>query len=100
MPTGTGRAVQVSASEYHLGLSRTTVSAGPVRVEYNLAAAEDPHDLVVVREDGAGPLQRFDQQPAESVTSRNLDLTAGTYLLFCDIADHAARGMETKLTVR
>ena len=47
-------AVQVQGFEFGLQLSKATVSAGDVRVEFNLARAEDPHNLWLVREDGTG----------------------------------------------
>lgn len=97
---GTGRAVQVVGTEWSLHLSRAEVLSGSVRVEYNLTAAEDPHSLVLVREGSDGPLFRFPSQPAETVDSRRFDLTPGKWLLFCDLEGHAAKGMQTELTVR
>ena len=47
-------AVQVQGFEFGLQLSKAAVSAGDVRVEFNLARAEDPHNLWLVREDGTG----------------------------------------------
>jgi hypothetical protein len=97
---GTGRAVQVIGSEFSLRLSRPEVLAGSVRMEYNLTGAEDPHSLVIVRENSDGPMFRFAAQAAESVESKRFDLTPGKWLLFCDLDGHAAKGMQTQLTVR
>jgi hypothetical protein len=97
---GTGRAVQVQGSEFALMLSRLAVYAGSVRVEYNTYPAEDPHSLVLVRADGSGPTFRFPEQAARTVVDKDLTLSRGTWLLFCNIADHEAKGMKTELTVR
>ncbi len=52
-------AVQVQGFEFGLQLSKATVSAGDVRVEFNLSRAEDPHNLWLVREDGSGTPYRL-----------------------------------------
>jgi hypothetical protein len=92
-------AVQVQAVEYALQLSKAAVSAGSVRVELNLSRAEDPHNLVLVREDGTGPLYAFDEQPAGAVVTKKLPLTAGRWTLFCSLPNHAALGMQSTLSV-
>ena len=50
--------------EFGLQLSKATVSAGDVRVEFNLSRAEDPHNLWLVREDGTGTPYSFDEEPS------------------------------------
>lgn len=97
---GLGRAVQVQGREFGLTLSRPQVIAGRVTVEFNTYPAEDPHSLVLVNENGTGPAYRFDQQDARTVVDKQFTLSRGTWLLFCDIADHAAKGMKTELVVR
>lgn len=93
-------AVQIIGAEWRLTPSRAEVAAGPVRVEYNLMAAEDSHDLVLVKQNSSGPVYRFDEQQSESVTDKSFNLTPGKWLLFCDLPQHADRGMKTTLTVR
>jgi hypothetical protein len=100
LPIGTGRAVQVRGFEFGLNLSRATVVAGQVRVEFNLTSAEDPHTLVLERTDGTGPTFRFDSQGSGQVTAQSLNLSAGTWHLYCDLPGHALWGMKVDLEVR
>jgi hypothetical protein len=97
---GLGRAVQVQGREFGLSLSRPEVISGTVTVEFNTYPAEDPHSLVLVNENGTGSVYRFDEQAARTVVDKRLNLSRGTWLLFCDIAGHEAKGMKTELTVR
>ena len=92
-------AVQVQGFEFGLQLSKATVSAGDVRVEFNLARAEDPHNLWLVREDGAGSAYSFDEEPSGAVVARTLALTRGRWKLFCSLNGHEAAGMRATLTV-
>ena len=92
-------AVQVQGFEFGLQLSKANVSAGDVRVEFNLARAEDPHNLWLVREDGAGTAHDFDEEPAGAVVARTLALTRGRWTLFCSLDGHEAAGMRATLTV-
>jgi plastocyanin len=93
------RAVQVRAYEFRFQLSKSTVSAGSVSVEFNLSAAEDPHDLWLVREDGAGPAYSFGETPAGVVARQSFALTTGRWTLFCSLTGHQAAGMRSTLTV-
>ena len=92
-------AVQVQAFEFGFQLSKGTVSAGDVRVEFNLVRAEDPHNLLLVRSDGSGPLHEFGEEPSGAVVARTLPLTRGRWTLFCSLAGHEAAGMRATLTV-
>jgi hypothetical protein len=93
------RALQVQAVEYALQLSKPKVSTGNVKIEFNLARAEDPHNLVLVRADGSGAPISFDEQPAGAVVTRTVPLTAGTWTLFCSLTGHQALGMRATLKV-
>jgi plastocyanin len=90
-------AVGVGAREYRLAAYRASVPHGVVR--FNLANyGEDGHDLVV--RDGAGrDLARTGEVRAGKRATLRLRLTAGTYRLICDVADHEARGMRTTIRV-
>jgi hypothetical protein len=104
IPTGTGLSLQALtddrvASQLKLVLSRTTVLAGDVKVEFNNAFAEDPHDLLVERADGTGPAYAFDELGPGEVQRRTLALDAGAWRLSCTIPTHAERGMTAELTV-
>jgi hypothetical protein len=75
------------------------VLSGPVRVEFNNAFAEDPHDLHLVRQDGTGPSYAFGTLEAGGIEARTLDLSAGAWQLFCALPEHASRGMTARLSV-
>ena len=69
------------------------------RIEFNLAAADDPHDLWLVREDGTGAAHSFGETPAGDVTTKTFPLTSGRWTLFCSLSGHSAAGMRSMLTV-
>ena len=92
-------ALQVRGFEFGLQLSKATVSAGDVRVEFNLSRAEDPHNLWLVREDGSGTPSGFDEAPSGAVVAKTLALTRGRWRLFCSLSGHEAAGMRATLTV-
>jgi plastocyanin len=98
--TGTGaRSLSVGAGEFWLTLSKPSVSAGNVRVEFNNRQAEDPHDLHLEREDGTGARYSFGTLDSGEVASRTLALDAGTWSLFCALPEHAEHGMTARLVV-
>jgi hypothetical protein len=98
-PDDNPRALQVVSGEFYLNLSKGTVLSGPVRVEFNNAFAEDPHDLHLARQDGTGPSYAFGTLTAGAIEARTLDLSAGAWQLFCALPEHASRGMTARLTV-
>ena len=51
--------------------------SGPVRVEFNNAFAEDPHDLHLARQDGTGPSYAFGTLKAGGIEAKTLNLSAG-----------------------
>jgi hypothetical protein len=81
-----------------LVLSRTTVTSGPVRVEYSLRSAQDPHNLVL-EPDGAGDPVVFPTGQPGTASTRTPTLAPGRWVLYCALADHRARGMQATLTV-
>jgi hypothetical protein len=100
-PTGTGRSVQVTTDDadpdaMRLVLSRTTVLAGSVKVTFNNAFAQDPHNLVL---EGPGDAVIFPELPKGEVAVRTAPLAAGTWKLSCGLEGHEARGMVAQLTV-
>jgi hypothetical protein len=104
VPGATGHSLQARTDDsdpahLKLLLSATTVLAGDVRIEFNNAYAEDPHDLVVERADGTGASFAFDELAAGAVRARTVALTAGTWRLRCTIPTHAERGMSATLAV-
>jgi hypothetical protein len=100
-PTGTGRSVQVTTDDadpdaMRLVLSRTTVLAGSVKVTFNNAFAQDPHNLVL---EGPGDVVVFPELPKGEVAVRTAPLAAGAWKLSCGLEGHEARGMVARLTV-
>lgn len=98
-PDDNPHALQVVSGEFYLNLSKGTVLSGPVRVEFNNAFAEDPHDLHLARQDGTGPSYAFGTLEAGGIEAKTLDLSAGAWQLFCALPEHASRGMKARLTV-
>jgi plastocyanin len=94
--------VQVTAEDsngYHFILSRTTVPAGEVVIEF-VNHGEDEHNLHAVEpSEGveAGGLK--ENALPGTHTDLTLDLHAGSYTLFCSLPGHEAKGMKATLTV-
>jgi hypothetical protein len=98
-PDDNPHALQVVSGEFYLNLSKSTVLSGPVRVEFNNAFAEDPHDLHLARQDGTGPSYAFGTLKAGGIEAKTLNLSAGAWQLFCALPQHASRGMTARLSV-
>jgi hypothetical protein len=98
-PAAGSRAVQVQSGEYYLRLSRSSVTAGDVRVEFDNTRGEDPHDLKLVRADGAGSVLGFDELPSGGLEAKTFRLGSGSWRLFCALPEHAERGMTANLSV-
>jgi plastocyanin len=98
LPPDNPHALQVVSGEYFLNLSKGQVSAGDVRVEFNNAFAEDPHDLHLVSPDGQTDYAFGELQSGE-ISARTVDLSKGSWSLFCSLPEHAQRGMKATLKV-
>jgi hypothetical protein len=102
-------AVGAQESEWQVRLSRTSVCAGTVTIEAQ-NWGDDPHDLWLVREDGAGEAVTWPElapgRPG-GVMSRRATLAPGRYRLLCTLVggqpapygSHAEAGMTATLTV-
>ncbi len=94
--------VQVTAEDsngYHFILSRTSVPAGPVVIEF-VNHGQDEHNIHAVEPtegSEAGGLQENVKPGAH--TDLTLNLHAGSYTLFCSLPGHEAKGMKATLTV-
>jgi hypothetical protein len=88
----------VSASEFHLILSRASVKAGPVIVQLQ-NRGEDVHDLRL-RRIGGTRTYAFPLTSAGKNVTRTLKLLPGRYRLWCSVANHAQLGMRAVLRVR
>ena len=90
--------MQVTAVEYSFALSRTTVPAGKVVLEF-VNHGQDEHNLDVAPAEGplAGSLA---DAPAGGVSHMELELRAGSYTLFCSLPEHEQKGMKATLVVK
>jgi plastocyanin len=94
--------VQVTAEDsngYHFILSRPSVPAGTVVIEF-VNHGQDEHNLHAVEPtEGAeaGGLKENVQPGAH--TDLTLNLHAGSYTLFCSLPGHEAKGMKATLAV-
>jgi plastocyanin len=89
---------QVVAREFSFTLSRQSVAAGTVAIELD-NHGQDPHDLRVEPASGSLPAFDFALTKPGAVTTRKLELTPGTWKLYCTLDGHAALGMSATLTV-
>jgi plastocyanin len=88
--------VLITATEWSFSLSRTSVPAGKVVLGL-VNHGQDEHNLNATSEGSvAGSLP--DTNPGE-LRQLTLDMHAGSYVLFCSLPEHAARGMKATLTV-
>jgi plastocyanin len=92
-------AIGVSEREFRIAPYRRTVPPGPVK--FNVKNfGEDVHDLVVLSPKGR-TLGTTGEIAAGNQGVLRLKLkSAGVYRLVCTQADHAARGMKSRITVR
>jgi hypothetical protein len=92
--------VQVTADEYSLTLSRSTVKAGPAIVEL-VNLGEDPHDLRIqqlgVKRAKVFGVRRLESQGVGDVERK---LVPGRYRLWCSIGNDRALGMVATLRVK
>lgn len=90
--------VQVVAQEFRLALSRRTIKAGHAIIELR-NAGEDAHDLLLQRA-GGRKIWAWPVTQAGGVVDREVVLPAGTYRVWCGVANHGALGMRATLVVR
>lgn len=90
--------VQVVAVEYHYTLSRTTVPAGKVALQF-VNNGQDEHNLNVLS--GEGELETsFPKIVSHAVRETTVNLRKGSFTLFCSVPEHEAKGMHATLTVQ
>jgi hypothetical protein len=89
----------VTAREWSLTLSRTSVKEGVALVELQ-NFGEDAHNLRIERTDG--PSSPLDVPLAEAGERQKASgtLAAGTYKVYCALPGHDAQGMHATLLVR
>jgi hypothetical protein len=90
--------VQVVAQEFSFSLSRRVIRAGDAIVELD-NQGQDAHDLRMKREGGTR-VYLWPVVQSGAHADREYRLSPGTYVLWCSLADHRARGMAAVLVVR
>ncbi len=91
--------LQVSADEFSLALSRTSLKSGPAIVEL-VNYGEDDHDLAVRRIARGAKTYRIGIVHPGETGDLEARLRPGSYRLWCTLAGHRARGMSATLRVR
>jgi plastocyanin len=93
--------VQVTAEDtngYHFILSRTSVPAGQVVIEF-VNHGQDEHNLHAIEPTEGSEAGSIPNTAANAHTSLTLDLRPGSYTLFCSLPGHEAKGMKATLIV-
>jgi plastocyanin len=91
--------LQVSADEFSLALSRTSLKSGTAIVEL-VNYGEDDHDLAVRRVALGAKTYRIGVVHPGKTGELEAQLRPGSYRLWCTLAGHRARGMAATLRVR
>ena len=86
--------IQVVTTEFRLSMSRINVRTGLVRIEL-ANYGEDPHDLKL----RTSKIYTIPETAPGQRTARTFKLPAGSYKVWCGIADHRAMGMRAPLKV-
>jgi len=90
--------VQVTAVEYHYTLSRTTVPAGKIAIQF-VDNGQDEHNLNVLS--GEGEIEAaFPTTVSHGIREQTVNLRKGSFTLFCSLPEHEAKGMHATLTVQ
>jgi plastocyanin len=90
--------LQVVAQEFRYALSRQVIAAGPAIIELQ-NDGEDAHDLRLRRVGGTRVYALPLTQSGQTV-DREFTFRAGTYRLYCAVANHRGLGMQATLVVR
>lgn len=90
--------VQISADEFSLALSRSSLRKGQAIIEL-VNYGEDDHDLAL-RRIGAKRIYRIGIVRPGQTGSLEKRLPAGRFTLWCTLADHRRLGMKATLRVR
>jgi len=121
---GGGEDVDVTLQEFAIGTDPSSVSAGSVTFNIDNRGPDDAHEFVVIRTDldptalptekngsvsetgeGMEVVDEVEEIPVGEAPTLTVDLTAGSYVLICNIYDEAEKeshyqeGMRTAFTV-
>ena len=95
---GAGASLTVEAHDIEFDRDAYRIAAGPVDIDYVQEGAL-PHSLVIEAPDG-GDVNGFKLEVGEvDADSGTVDLSAGDYVIFCDVPGHRDAGMEAELQV-
>jgi plastocyanin len=97
-PEGPVSHLSVKAAEWSYTLSRPEVDSGEVIVELN-NQGEDNHNLELQREGSAEPPLAVPEAAPDERTTAHIDLSPGTYRLYCSLFQHDEKGMHATLVV-
>lgn len=92
----TSNRLLVRASEWSLVLSRPGVDAGELTVQLK-NEGEDPHNLQL--ELAGGPSYAFEDVDPGEISEGTVQLTAGSWKLYCSLPGHEEAGMRANLVV-
>jgi plastocyanin len=79
-------------------LSRPTVPAGRVIIEF-INHGQDEHNLNALEPADGSVAGSIGNTAPNAHPSLTVNLTRGSYTLFCSLADHEAKGMKATLVV-
>jgi len=121
---GGGEDVDVTLQEFAVGTKPSSVSAGSVTFNIENIGPDDTHEFVVIRTDldptalpteengavaetgeGMEVVDEVEDIPVGDTPTLTVDLTAGSYVLICNIYDeaeqesHYQEGLRTAITV-
>lgn len=96
-PATLGR-LGVTAKEFKLTLSRTSLTPGDALVQLQ-NAGEDPHDLHIEPAGGGALAADFPETDPRTQHQERVTFAPGTYKLYCSLPGHDALGMHATLTV-
>jgi plastocyanin len=91
-------AVQATGKEFRINLSRSQVKPGKLRVEF-VNFGEDDHDLAVTRKKGGATTYLEIVNPGKRAVN-TITTRRGSYVFWCTISDHKAKGMRAVLHVK
>ena len=93
--------VEVTAEDsggFRFVLSRSSVPAGKTIVEF-VNHGQDEHDLNAAEGSEGEVVGSLPNTPSNDHLSLTVNLKPGSYILFCSLPGHAAKGMRATLTV-
>ena len=91
-----GQAITATEADFSITLDKTQLTAGTYDIKV-VNKGHATHDLVVEK-DGKDIGQSDTVAPGNS-TTLTVTLRSGNYVLFCNIGNHRAMGMETTVSV-